>query len=172
VFTLPRPPSVPCLLKFQLLLSPAVRASHLPITTRGSEDTNDRLCCEFRDRGWSLSKFAAEQIIRSRPVGSEPLPLHCTAFSALHALHCCVQDAQSPSHCTALRALHAQVAQSPSHLHCTVCTAMELGKPTSLPELPSIPILFLLGDFIMLVLQTLLLHSNHVHLLLSQILHV
>ena len=125
VFTLPRPPSAPCLLKFQLLLSPAVRASHLPITTRGSGDPK-RLCCEFRDRDGSLSKFAAERIIRSRPVGSEPHPLHCTAR---------MQVAQSPSHCTVLyytawRSLWAP----PTCTAMYVRTAIELGKPTSLLE--------------------------------------
>ena len=50
---------------------------------RASGDSQ-RMCCKFRDG--SLSKFAAERIIRSRP-GSEPLPLHCTTHAACTALH-------------------------------------------------------------------------------------
>ena len=99
-----------------------------------------RLCCNLRDG--SLSKFAAERIIRSRLVGSEPLPLHCTV------LHCTA--------CRSLRApptaLHADRSEPlPLALHCTYCNI--IGKPTSLPK----GFLFTTAQYP--------LHYNHVHLL-------
>ena len=101
-------------------------------------------------RGGSLSKFAAERIIRSRPVWlrAPPTALHCTR-TRTHA----GRSEPLPLHCTAYTTLHEGRSEPlPLARQCTY----ELGKPTSLLEgfslqLPSIPISFLLGDFIMLV---------------------
>ena len=91
-----------------------------------------------------LRKFAAEWIIRSKPVGPEPLPPNCTACSAVRA----------PPPITAF-------------------TVMELGKPTSLPKgfcLQLCSNLFFFFGILMLVVSTFLIHYTqyHVHLFLPQ----
>jgi len=110
VFTLPRPPSAPCLLKFQLLLSPEPLIFQLQ---HGAVRDPKRLCCENRDRDGSLSKFAAEWIIRSKTcwLRAPPTALHCTHAGRSEPL---------PLHCTVLHCM--KVALSPSHLHCNVRT--------------------------------------------------